>query len=390
MQPVAFSPTAVPATAVPDAAAWAPAAVDAPADAALHTATLQAAAPPRALQSPEAPRPVEAALPLAEVAKGFALPADQLLPVTLIGLQVQAGDAWPMSAQAREARWPRRQEADEEAENQADDEARRPAPQAPSGDDPTADAGAGADARPAAFADAGLQVDDAPADWLDPLARAINERLAAPQPPAALAAAAEQWARGRCVLLVCPRAADAQDDVVPAWAFVLWPRRGARPRGPMALRFAFTGQRVEARLQWPPGGPRAWCCVRAVKQHLAHGGRQLVALDAAGAPSGPVPCEVQLGPVRATAPRWRLAGVRVDAVRRLWSTLGGQWSVLLCVCPQPLLAPGPPVAGAVVAPAATSMVTSAATCATTPGMTPAIATGTTRGTTRGTTPALEA
>jgi hypothetical protein len=52
-----------------------------------------------------------------------------------------------------------------------------------------------------------------------------------------------------------------------------------------------------------------------------------------------VPCELQLGPVRGTAPRWRLAAARVDAVRRLWAALGGQWSVLLAVCPQPLLAP---------------------------------------------------
>ena len=62
-----------------------------------------------------------------------------------------------------------------------------------------------------------------------------------------------------------------------------------------------------------------------------------MALDAKGAPGGAVPCELQLGPVRAAAPRWRLAAVRVDAVRRLWGALGGQWSVLLLVCPQPLL-----------------------------------------------------
>ena len=105
----------------------------------------------------------------------------------------------------------------------------------------------------------------------------------------------------------------------------------------MGLRFAFSGQRIEARLQWPRGAMRAWCSVRAVKQHLAHGGRQLVALDAGGAPGGSVPCELQLGPVRAAAPRWRAAAVRVDAVRRLWGALGAQWSVLLVVFPQPLL-----------------------------------------------------
>ena len=332
MQPVAFSHAAGPAAAsaaVPDAAAWAPAAADAPADAALHTATLQAAVRPQAALAPEAPRPPDAALPAADVANGFALPADQLLPVTLIGLQVQAGDAWPMATQAGDLRWPRRGDEDEDK--------RRPAPPAPADEEPAP----GPEPAAGEPIDAGPVVDDGPADWLDPLARAINERLAAPQPPAALAAAAEQWSRGRCVLLVCPQAAAVPGmDVQSGWAFVLWPRRGARPRGPMAAWVAFTGQRAEARLQWPPqGGPRGWCSVRAVKQHLAHGGRQLVALDAAGAPGGPVPCEVQLGPVRAAAPRWRLAAVRVDAVRRLWNALGGQWSVLLVVCPQPLLAP---------------------------------------------------
>jgi hypothetical protein len=334
MQPVAISQVAVPG-AVPDSAAWAPAAVDAPADAALHTATLQAAARPQAALVPEAPRPLEAALPVADVANGFALPADQLMPVTLIGLQVQAGDAWPMAAQARELRWPRRDEDDE------GDAARRPMPEAVAEDEP-------ADPGPAGPADgptADAVVDDIPADWLDPLARAINERLAAVQPPAALSAAAEQWTRARCVLLVCPQAAEpgpgcAPRDTEAAWAFVLWPRRGARPRGPMASRFSFTGQRIEARLQWPrQGGPRAWCSVRAVKEHHPRGGRRLVALDGGGTPIGPVPCELQLGPVRGTAPRWRLAAARVDAVRRLWAALGGQWSVLLAVCPQPLLAP---------------------------------------------------
>jgi hypothetical protein len=332
MQPIAISHAAVPA-AVSDSAAWAPAAVDAPADAALHTATLQAAARPQAALAPEAPRPLDAALPVADVVNGFTLPADQLMPVTLIGLQVQAGDAWPMAAQAGELRWPRRDE---------DEQARRPMPETVADDEPTPRLDP---AELAACTTADAVVDDAPTDWLDPLTCAINERLAAPQPPAALSAAAEQWARARCVLLVCPQAAEPVPggrprDTEAAWAFVLWPRRGARPRGPVAPRFAFTGQRIEARLQWPPqGGPRAWCSVRAVKEHHPRGGRRLVALDGEGAPTGPVPCELQLGPVRGAAPRWRLAAVRVDAVRRLWAALGGQWSVLLVLCPQPLLPP---------------------------------------------------
>jgi hypothetical protein len=334
MQPVAInhaiSHAAVPA-AVPDSAVWAPAGVDAPADAALHTATLHAAARPQAALASEAPRPLDASLPVADVANGFALPADQLMPVTLIGLQVQAGDAWPMAAQAGELRWPRRDE----------DEARRPMPEPAADDEPSTDLGS----EPAEGPIADAVVEDAPSDWLDPLTRALDERLAAPLPPAALSAAAGQWMRARCVLLVCPQAAEpgpgrAPRDTESAWAFVLWPRRGARPRGPMASRFAFTGQRIEARLQWPPqGGQRAWCSVRAVKEHHPRGGRRLVALDGAGTPTGPVPCELQLGPVRGATPRWCLAAVRVDAVRRLWAALGGQWSVLLVVCPQPLLAP---------------------------------------------------
>ena len=343
MQPVAITPAAV-----PDAAAWAPAAVDAPADAALHTAALQAAVRPQATATPEAPRPADATLPAADVAKGFALPADQLLPVTLIGLQVQAGDAWPMGTPAGERRWPGHHPDDGDDDGEPARTRRRDAAdEHDGGRRPAAEAGPSPALEPAEPCDGRLQVDDSPAGWLEPLARAINDRLAAAQPPEALAAAAAQWSRGRCVLLVCPRSVGAgpthghgvEVDPVPAWAFVLWPRRGARARGPMALRFAFSGQRIEARLQWPRGASPAWCSVRAVKQHLAHGGRQLVALDAGGAPAGPVPCEVQLGPVRAAAPRWRLAGVRIDAVRRLWGTLGGQWSVLLAVCPEALLAP---------------------------------------------------
>lgn len=344
MQPIAITPGAV-----PDAGAWAPAAVDAPSDAALRAAALQAAARPQATTTPEAPRPAAATLPVADVAKGFALPADQLLPVTLIGLQVQAGDAWPLGTPAGARRWPGQHQDGGEEDGEVE-RGRPPAPSHQAGDDDDC-GGQAAGGEPAKQRDGALQLDDSPADWLDPLARAINERLATSQPPAALAAAAEQWSRGRCVLLVCPcsagagagaelaRAHPVETGPLPAWAFVLWPRRGARPLGPMALRFAFTGQRIEARLQWPCGASPAWCSVRAVKQHLAHGGRQLVALDAGGAPTGPVPCELQLGPVRAAAPRWRQAGVRIDAVRRLWGTLGGQWSVLLTVCPEALLAP---------------------------------------------------
>ena len=79
-----------------------------------------------------------------------------------------------------------------------------------------------------------------------------------------------------------------------------------------------------------------WCQVRAVKEHLPRGGRQMVALDTTGTPRNAVPCELQLGPVRAHEPRWREVLVRIDAVGRFWAALGGQWSALVVVSSQPL------------------------------------------------------
>ncbi|NRF67251.1 hypothetical protein HLB44_09675 [Aquincola sp. S2] len=304
--------------------------VAAPEDAALHTATLQAAARPQAVVSAEAPRAPDAAQPAADLANGFALPADQLMPVTLIGLQVHPGDAWPMARQAETPASRRDEERDEPRAAKRD-----PDPIALP-DDPLSDDTAAYDAP------AGVEIDNGDAaQWQDPLARAINERLAAPQPPAALRAAAEHWSRARCVVLVCPQADDTPGS---AWAFVLWPRPMPRPRGPMAGRVAFSGQRFPAHLQWAADAPaRAWCQVRAIKEHHPRGGRRLVALDSAGAPLGAVPCELQLGPVRIGPPRWRQAGVRIDAVRRFWTALGGQWSVLVLVSPQPLLGPQAPL-----------------------------------------------
>jgi hypothetical protein len=320
------------ASPAPIAAPELEAAVDAPDAAPLHTASLQAAARPQAVLTPDAPRAPDPSLPAADLANGFALPADQLMPVTLIGLQVNPGDAWPMSRQADTPEVARRDARD-------DEEARRPRrPTAEAADD-----AGGREPRSADTADGDRIAADEPlvvlddpdaAEWQGALSRMLNERLAAPQPPAALRNAAEQWSRARCIVLVCPKDDDAAEA---AWAFVLWPRRMARPRGPMAARFQFTGQRFEARLQWSTAGP-AWCETRAVKEHHARAGRRLVALDAAGTPLGAVPCELQLGPVRFAPPRWKLAGVRIDAVRRFWTALGGQWSVLLVIGPQPLLA----------------------------------------------------
>jgi hypothetical protein len=109
----------------------------------------------------------------------------------------------------------------------------------------------------------------------------------------------------------------------------------SRPK-PLALY----GLRVEARLQWSamPRGTQ-WCHVRVVKEHHPRRGRQLIAIDAAGAqrPStAAVPCEVQLGPVLARSLHWCEVCVRINAVRRFWAALGGQWSVNVVVCSLPL------------------------------------------------------
>jgi hypothetical protein len=308
----------------PDAAASGPAAepIGEASETGLQTATLQAAARPQAALAAEPARPADPTLPAADVGNGFALPADQLMPVTLIGLQVQPGDAWPLTRQAIDAPVP-----------PPDDEAlaRRPRDgDAPDESEP--DAAAGEDAAQAADA----AVDGAPDEgaWCQALARTLNDLLASPQPPAALLAAADQWSRGRCVVLACPQGLGAAG---PGWAFVLRARRTMRPRGPVAQRFALTGHRVDARLQWAPERVALpWCQVRVVKEHHPRSGRQLVALDAAGTPVGEVPCEVQLGPVRARAPRWRQACVRIDALRSFWAALGGQWSALVLVCSRPL------------------------------------------------------
>ena len=167
---------------------------------------------------------------------------------------------------------------------------------------------------------------DDEAGWCEALTRALRDALAARLPPQSLLAAAEQWQRGRCVVLACPQ---GNDPAGPAWAFVLWPRRRA-PR-----RLDLHGLRVEARLRWatlPP--PAAWCHVRVIKEHHPRRGRQLIPLDAAG--SEGVACEVQLGPVLARSLRWCVVCLRIDAVQRFWAALGPQWSATVVVCARPL------------------------------------------------------
>jgi hypothetical protein len=157
--------------------------------------------------------------------------------------------------------------------------------------------------------------------------------------PQALIAAAEQWQRGRCVVLACPQ---GLDPAGPAWAFVLWPR--TRTPSPTVQRvapaLALYGLRVDARLQWssPPHAGQ-WCHVRVVKEHHPRTGRQLVAVDGSNAskPDAPLPCEVQLGPVLARSLRRCEVCVRIPAAQRFWAALGAQWSAHVVVSSLPLV-----------------------------------------------------
>lgn len=279
------------------------------------TATVQTFARVQAPAAEAAPRD-EKALPAARNALSeFALPAAQLVPSTLAGLQVEPAHGWPLHRQAADA--PSNSEA-------------APQPRAPSIDDDATghndEAEAHEETEPPATPDVALA--DPADEGCETLVRALQAALAAAIRPSALCAAAEQWQRGRCVVLACPQG----DDVAgAASAFVLWPCRAAR-HGPVPL--ALRGQRVDARLHWrePPRGAR-WCHARLMKEHHPRHGRQLVAIDDAGVPVG---CEVQLGPVVMEHRRPCEVAVRIDAVRRFWTALGAQWSVHVVVCSLPL------------------------------------------------------
>jgi hypothetical protein len=170
------------------------------------------------------------------------------------------------------------------------------------------------------------------------LSAALRLALREPTPPQALMTAAEQWRRGRCVVLACPQ---GLDPAGLAWAFVLWPRPGA-PAQDLPDLF---GLRVSARLRWqelPPPSP--WCHGRTLKEHHPRHGRQLVAsgFDPTR-PDLPVPCEVQLGPVLSRPLRRCEVRVQIQAAQRFWAALGRQWSVQVVVGARPLLAvPGVP------------------------------------------------
>jgi hypothetical protein len=267
-------------------------------------------------------RPGDAALPAASHRLSeFALPAAQLVPAAMVGLQTDApvmlplGVATPVPFRRVDDDEPeRRRDARDDGE---DDEA-DPPPEAPA-----------ADEAPEAPSDEPDEVLD-PADaGCDAVARLFAGALATP--PAvrlrggaaadgALAALREQWLRGRCAVIACPqRGADGA-----AWAFVLRPRRGG-------ARNRLTGVRVAARLQWRQAPHVAgWLHSRMAKEHTSLRGRQLVPL----AP-GDV-CEVQLGPVLAERRRPCDVRLRIDAARRFWTALGDQWSVLVVICSFPL------------------------------------------------------
>ena len=262
----------------------------------------------------------------------FAAPSALLVPVALVGLQVEAAASWPMPWHSGNP-LPPRVERDS-------DHAPPPPPVELCDEEPDEEPADEAPADNVAVSAETVVEDPVETTWCEPLTRALRSALASRVPPQALLSAAEQWKRARCVVLACPQGDDPHG---PAWAFVLWPHvqvqgaiNGVAP--PLVLR----GLRVEARLQWSaPPREGQWSHVRVVKEHHPRSGRQLVSLDDTGssqASRAAVPCEVQLGPVLARAPRWCEVRLRIQAAQRFWNALGTQWSALVVVSAQPLIA----------------------------------------------------
>jgi hypothetical protein len=303
-------------------------------DRSVETANLQTFARPHAAVA-EPTRPADTVSPSGTHANpheqgDFALPLSLLVPATLTGLQVEHAATWPLPGRGT-APDPKPLHRARTRER----EARPPPPM----EDPQEEAPELAPEHPGRrdAADQTCDVvfeDDAHGAWCEELTQALRSELAARVPPHALLLAAEQWRRGRCVVLACPQAADAAGS---AWAFVLWPRRqAARPDGSAPPR-ALHGLRVEARLQWSalPSGVR-WWQVRVIKEHHPRSGRQLIPAAPAG-PTGRLPCDVQLGPVLARPLRCCDVCVRIHAARRFWNALGTQWSMHVVVASFPLL-----------------------------------------------------
>ncbi|WP_157265982.1 hypothetical protein [Azohydromonas aeria] len=288
--------------------------------------------PPAPGDAPTPQQRLEASAPATadSVPGEFALPEALLAPALMVGLQVDPGMGWTLPPPLPEAPRLRPGEADKEREP---DPRRQRQESGPGTDAPTPDDGPGAqDGR--ASTELVFDAVDAADSRLDALLRALHAALRGANPPPALRAAAEQWRRGRCVVVACPQAPAPQGA---AWAFVLAPGPAANGA---AARLA--GPCFEAGLQWrepPREPPRAarWCHARLVKEHHPRHGRRLVAADAAQAGD----CAVQLGPVLAERRAPCAVTLRIAAARSFWNALGMQWSVLLVVCPLPLAGPAP-------------------------------------------------
>ncbi|HEU5296746.1 MAG TPA: hypothetical protein VFU71_18335 [Burkholderiaceae bacterium] len=293
---------------------------DASHEAATVQTTWRAPTPPAEVQRSHAPNTL--ATPAAQ--SELAVPSSLLVPATLTGLQVEPATIWPLPIPT--APWdqttPRVDRRDESPQRAREEP---PAPE-PEGAVEAADE---APPQPQSAPDDVLDAEDAGA-WCEALTAALRASLNARIVPRSLLAAAEQWQRGRCVVLACPQ---SRDHTGSGWAFVLWPRAAA-PDQPLALR----GLRVEARLQWhalPPTTP--WCHVRVIKEHHPRHGRQLVSSEVTPRDVA-LPCEVQLGPVLARSLRWCEVRVHIAAAQRFWAALGKQWSVHVVVSARPLLA----------------------------------------------------
>jgi hypothetical protein len=307
-------------------------------DKSVETANLQTFARPHASVT-EPSRPNDSVLPSGthsnvHAKSDFAVPASLLVPVTLTGLHVEHVAAWPLPGRGFEpdpaplhrARVHDRESAPPPPPFEEEPEEDEQAPEATASPE-GADNSCGV-----------LFQDEENGAWCEELTQALRIALAAKIPPRALLLAAEQWRRGRCVVLACPQ---RSNPAGPAWAFVLWPRKQpARHPDGAVPPLALFGLRVEARLQWSalPSGAR-WCQVRVIKEHHPRSGRQLIAA-APAEPSGRVPCEVQLGPVLARPLRCCDVCVRINAARRFWTALGAQWSLHVLVCSYPLLESG--------------------------------------------------
>jgi len=303
-------------------------------DKGVETANMQTFARPHAPQT-EPLRNADTALPTAPHSRTeFALPSALLVPVTLIGLQVEPAGSWPLPGRGFDP--------DQTSLHRARARDRQPPPPPPVEDEPEHEQ-EGAPEQPEQDAktedSCGVVFqDEDQGAWCEELTQALRAALAAKIPPHALLLAAEQWRRGRCVVLACPQ---GPDPAGPAWAFVLWPRKQpARRADSSTPPLALFGLRVEARLQWSalPAGAR-WCQVRVIKEHHPRSGRQLISATPADG-SGRVACEVQLGPVLARPLRCCDVCVRINAARRFWTALGVQWSMHVVVSSYPLIGDG--------------------------------------------------